>query len=118
MIVNRSPEEQVHVDDEIQALDSSFAEMFAKMDTDRFIEQGVSIFRAAAEGIPTVNPGADLAVSALLSAIIKGEAPQPSLFGAGRTAAAWRVYTGELVRRVASNQGVEFREVPLKEQSS
>lgn len=118
MIVNRSPEEQARVVAEIQAVESSFAEEFAGMDTYRFIEQGVSIFRAAAEGIPTVNPRADLAVDALLSAIVNGEAPQPSFFGAGRTAAAWRMYTGELVRRVARNQGIEFREIPLTEEPS
>ncbi len=110
-MVERAPEQQEAMDQLIQGQETQFSDYFGAMDHDRFIDQGVSIFRSAAEGIATVNPEADASVKTLLEAVIKAEAPKPSLFGAPRTEIAWRMYTAELIRRISENKNVDFREI-------
>ena len=111
-MADHDPEQQARIENEIRTVESQFAAVFAGMETDAFIDQGVSIFRSAAEGIPVVNEAADNAVKAVLDAVVKAEAPEP--FIGVRTAIAWRMYTAELVKRTVKNQGVEFRHVPLE----
>lgn len=91
--------------------EASFAEHFGGMDHDRFVDQGVSIFRSAGEGgIATVDENATAAVRLLLECLLEPKAPEPFM-GAGRTAAAWRMYTSELIRRVAANSEADLREI-------
>lgn len=110
-MADRIPENQTEINAEVGRVETQFADSFAEMDTDRFIEQGVSIFRAAADGVPAVNEGADKAVKGVLEAVVKAEAPKP--FMGERTAVAWRMYTAELLKRAAGNSGAELREVPI-----
>lgn len=109
-MIGKTPEEQAQADAHLRAAEDGFADEFRDMDSERFIEQGVAIFRSATEGIPSVNEGADNALRTLLTAITSGEAPKP--FMGGKTAAAWRMYTGELFRRVALVEDVDFYELP------
>ncbi|MDB5164201.1 MAG: hypothetical protein JWS12_819 [Candidatus Saccharibacteria bacterium] len=113
-MVNRTSAEQARVDAEIMAVESGFAEHFAGMDTYAFVEEGIAIFRVVAEGLPSVNKGADLALQGLLNVLVTGEAPYSSLVFGGKAAAAWRMYTAELVKRTAVHSGKEFREVPVE----
>jgi len=107
----RSPEEQDRVDAAIAHEEAYFQGYFRDMDPERFVEQGVSIFRTAADVIPSVNEEADAALRRLITALVTGEAPVPEIPGAGRTAIAWRMYTGVLVEKVAEWRGKDFREV-------
>ena len=98
-----NPERQEAHQNWVAEQEEHFKGFFGDMDDASLAYQAVCIFSAELEGIPTHNPDRDKIIDGVVKTLLSGEAPVPSLFGAGRTEIAWRSFTNVLISRIASN---------------